>query len=101
MEVVAFRRGYPDIRDCRNLKTPFVLGIFSPRIYIPAGLTPEERGCIVMREKAHIRRFDHIIKPFDFLILCIHWFNPLVWIAFGLMSSDMELSCNEKVIGES
>ena len=45
-------------------------------------------------------RFDHIIKPFAFLVLCIHWFNPLVWIAFLLMSTDMELSCDEKVIKE-
>lgn len=81
-----------------NLRTPFVLGIFKPRIYIPSGLTAEERTYIIRHEQTHIRRFDHIIKPFAFLVLSIHWFNPLVWIAFLLMGTDMELSCDEQVI---
>lgn len=83
-----------------NLKTPFVLGIFNPRIYIPAGLTTEEKTCIIRHEQTHIRRFDHIVKPLAFLVLSIHWFNPLVWIAFVLMSTDLELSCDERVIKE-
>lgn len=83
-----------------NLNTPFVLGIFRPRIYIPAGLTPDEESYIVRHEHTHIRRFDHIVKPFAFLVLSIHWFNPLAWLAFVLMSTDMELSCNERVIRE-
>lgn len=89
-----------NICEADSLKTPFVLGIFSPRIYIPAGLTAEEKVYIIQHEKTHIRGFDHIIKPFAFFILSIHWFNPLVWIAFLLMSSDMELSCDERVIKE-
>lgn len=87
-----------NVYETNNLKTPFVLGIFRPRIYIPAGLTAEEKGYIIRHEHTHIRRFDHIVKPFAFLVLSIHWFNPLVWIAFLLMSDDMELSCDEKVI---
>jgi beta-lactamase regulating signal transducer with metallopeptidase domain len=83
-----------------NLKTPFVLGIFSPRVYIPAGLNEEEKGYIIRHEQTHIRRLDHIIKPLAFFILCLHWFNPLVWIAFKRMSMDMELSCDERVIRE-
>lgn len=83
-----------------NLKTPFVLGIFKPKIYIPAGLAAEEKSYIIRHEQTHIRRFDHIIKPCAFLVLSIHWFNPLVWIAFVLMSTDMELSCDERVIRE-
>ncbi|MEG6510615.1 M56 family metallopeptidase [Desulforamulus ruminis] len=90
----------PGIYEADNLKTPFVLGVFKPSIYIPAGLTAEEKSYIIRHEQAHISRFDHIVKPFAFLVLSIHWFNPLVWVAFLLMSTDMELSCDEKVIRE-
>lgn len=83
-----------------NLKTPFVLGIFRPRIFIPAGLAEAEKSYIIRHEQMHIRRFDHIIKPFAFLVLCIHWFNPLVWFAFVAMGNDMELSCDERVLKE-
>jgi beta-lactamase regulating signal transducer with metallopeptidase domain len=89
-----------NVYETNNLKTPFVLGIFRPRIYIPAGLTAEEKSHIILHENTHIRRYDHIIKPFAFFVLSIHWFNPLVWIAFILMSSDMEFSCDEKVINK-
>jgi len=89
-----------NIYEADNLKTPFVLGIFKPRIFIPAGLADEEKGYIIRHEQTHIRRFDHIIKPFAFLILSIHWFNPLVWYAFAAMGNDMELSCDERVIRE-
>lgn len=86
------------IYEADNLKTPFVLGFFKPRIYIPAGLAVEEKSYIIRHEKTHICRFDQIVKPFAFLVLSIHWFNPLVWFAFLLMSTDMELSCDERVI---
>ncbi|PYG90395.1 beta-lactamase regulating signal transducer with metallopeptidase domain [Ruminiclostridium sufflavum DSM 19573] len=89
-----------NIYEAGSLKTPFVLGILSPRIYIPSGLTAEEKSHIIRHEQAHIRRFDYIVKPFAFFVLSIHWFNPLAWLAFILMSSDMELSCDEKVIQE-
>lgn len=83
-----------------NLKTPFVLGIISPRIYIPAGLSTEEQGYILRHEQTHIRRFDPMIKLLAFFLLSLHWFNPLVWLAFKAMSMDMELSCDERVIRE-
>lgn len=83
-----------------NLKTPFVLGLIRPRIYLPSGLNHEEKTYILHHEQIHIRRKDHIIKVLAFLILSIHWFNPLVWIAFTLMTIDMELSCDEKVLEE-
>ena len=81
-----------------NLKTPFVLGLIRPKIYLPEGINYEERSYILLHEQTHIHRKDHIIKIFAFLILSIHWFNPLVWIAFILMSRDMELSCDERVL---
>jgi len=89
-----------NIYQAENLKTPFVLGLIRPKIYLPAGLNEDERNYILLHEKIHIRRKDHIIKILAFLIVAIHWFNPLVWIAFMLMSTDMELSCDEKVLNE-
>lgn len=89
-----------NVYEAGNIGTPFVLGVFGPKIYIPSGLSEEERSCIILHERAHIRRFDHLVKIAAFLILCVHWFNPLVWVAFLLMSTDMEMSCDERVLRE-
>ncbi len=89
-----------NIYEADNLKTPFVLGIIRPKIYLPAGLDKEEWQYILLHEQTHIYRKDHIIKITAFIILTIHWFNPLVWVAFMLMSMDMELSCDERVLKE-
>lgn len=89
-----------NIFEANNLKTPFVLGLIRPKIYLPVGLNDEERGYILLHEQTHIRRKDHVIKILAFLILSVHWFNPLVWIAFVLMSADMEFSCDERVLKE-
>lgn len=89
-----------NIFEAKNLKTPFVLVLIKPKIYLPVGLNVEEKSYILLHEQTHIYRKDHIIKVLAFLILSIHWFNPLVWIAFMLMSTDMELSCDEKVLKE-
>jgi beta-lactamase regulating signal transducer with metallopeptidase domain len=86
--------------EADNLKTPFVIGLFRPRIYIPASLSEEERRYIILHEQTHIRRHDHTVKMFAYLVLCLHWFNPLVWIAFILMGADMEMSCDERVMKE-
>lgn len=87
-----------NIYEARNLKTPFVLGLVRPKIYLPMGMSIEEKKYILLHEQTHIRRKDHIIKALAFIILSFHWFNPLVWIAFILMSTDMELSCDEQVL---
>lgn len=86
------------IYEINGIQTPFVFGILNPKIYLPIGLTENERKYIIKHEQTHIKRFDPIIKLIAFLLLCIHWFNPFVWIAFLLMSEDMELSCDESVI---
>lgn len=78
--------------------SPFVMGIINPKIYLPGGLSEKEQEYIILHEQFHIRRFDHIVKPLAFAALCIHWFNPLVWIAFILFCKDMEMSCDEAVI---
>jgi beta-lactamase regulating signal transducer with metallopeptidase domain len=87
-----------NLYEAENLKTPLVIGIFKPKIYIPAGLTDEEHCFIVLHERTHIRRHDHAVKMFAYLVLCLHWFNPLAWAAFVLMGADMEMSCDECVI---
>ncbi|WP_281192354.1 M56 family metallopeptidase [Paenibacillus borealis] len=87
-----------NIYETRRISTPFVSGMLRPRIYLPPGLQDQERAYIIKHEQVHIRRFDHIIKPLAYVVLCIHWFNPLVWLAFFLMSEDMEKSCYESVI---
>ncbi|SCP97465.1 M56 family metallopeptidase [Anaerobium acetethylicum] len=89
-----------NIFEAKNLKTPFVLGLIKPKIYLPVGLNATERSYILLHEQTHIHRKDHIIKVLAFLTLSVHWFNPLVWIAFMLMSTDMELSCDERVLKE-
>ena len=74
------------------------MGLFRPVIYLPGSLDPWERTFIIAHERYHIRRGDHIFKALGFLALTIHWFNPLVWLAFSLASRDMEMSCDEAVI---
>ncbi|MBR6562936.1 MAG: hypothetical protein IKK70_03260 [Clostridia bacterium] len=81
-----------------SVSSPFALGFFSPRIYLPYGLDDNTMEQIIAHEKCHIKRLDHIVKPLAFLILSIHWFNPICWLAFRLMSLDMEMSCDEKVL---
>ncbi len=78
--------------------TPFVLGIGKPRIYLPFSMSEEDIIYVVAHEKAHIRRHDHWWKPLGFLLLTIHWFNPVMWLAYRLFSRDVELACDESVI---
>jgi len=61
-----------------------VTGLIRPKIYLPCGLSGREQEYIILHEQHHIRRFDHIFKVLAFLTLCVHWFNPLVWLAFAL-----------------
>lgn len=78
--------------------SPFVIGVFRPKICLPAGLDRQEREYILLHEKTHIRRGDFLVKLIAFFALSLHWFNPLVWIAFYLIEKDMELSCDEAVM---
>ena len=81
-----------------HIDTPFVMGLMRARIYLPSSLSEREQQYIILHEQQHIRRLDHIVKALAFLALCIHWFNPLVWIAFMLSGKDMEMSCDEAVM---
>ncbi len=87
-----------NIRLADHIGSPFVLGLFRPRIYLPSDLPECEREYILLHEKTHIRRLDHVVKILAFAALCIHWFNPLVWLAFYLSGQDMEMSCDEAVV---
>ena len=78
--------------------SPFVLGLLHPRIYLPYGLDEKTLGYVLAHERYHIRHFDHLVKLFAFILLCLHWFNPLCWLAFILMSRDMEMRCDEWVL---
>jgi len=89
-----------NIYQADNIKSPFVLGVLRPRIYLPFGLTAQEREYILLHERTHIKRYDHLIKFAAYLILCLHWFNPLTWVAFYLCGEDMEMSCDERVMKE-
>ena len=81
-----------------HIPTPFVMGLIRPKIYLPSSISDAEQSYILQHEKHHIHRGDHIIKLFAFVAMCVHWFNPLVWIAFVLASKDMEMSCDEAVM---
>ena len=81
-----------------NIDSPFVMGLFRPKIYLPSVLSKDEQEYIILHEKHHIKRLDHIFKAVSFVALCIHWFNPLVWLSFVLSGKDMEMSCDEAVI---
>ncbi|EOS75627.1 MAG: hypothetical protein OSJ60_16180 [Lachnospiraceae bacterium] len=90
-----------------RIKTPFVAGALRPAlltvpvkpvIYLPKGLDRVQAKMIMEHEKMHIRRKDYLMKPIAYLALCLHWFNPLVWLAFYYMEQDMEISCDEAVL---
>ena len=81
-----------------HIASPFVLGVLRPKIYLPSTLSAEEQKYIILHEQYHIKRLDHLVKLLAFLALCIHWFNPLVWLSFFLAQKDMEMSCDEAVL---
>lgn len=82
------------------VSSPFILGVFKPKIYLPFNMNEKDVGYVIAHERAHIKRRDHIWKPLAFLLLSLYWFNPLLWIAYVLFSRDIEFACDEKVTGE-
>ena len=83
---------------CDHVKSPFILGLVRPKIYLPSSMDTTAMEPVIAHEKAHLARRDHWWKPLGFLILTVHWFNPLCWIAYVLLCRDIELACDEKVI---
>ena len=88
------------IYQSEKVVSPFVLGFFMPRIYVPFQMGAKDMECVIAHEEAHIARKDHWIKPIAFMILSFYWFNPLVWVAYILLCRDIELACDENVIKE-
>lgn len=86
--------------EAAGLPTAFIVGLFRPRIYLPAGLPDGEREMVLRHERIHLRRADPLLKLAAHLILCLHWFNPLVWLAFRLLCRDIEIACDEQVVQE-
>lgn len=81
-----------------RISSPFILGILRPRIYLPSDLEGRDRDFVIAHEQAHLKRRDHWWKPLGFLLLSVHWFNPLLWVGYILLCRDIELACDEKVI---
>lgn len=89
-----------NIYQSETITSPFVLGIIKPKIYLPFDMNEQDMEHVIAHEQAHISRKDHLWKPLGFLILKIHWFNPLVWLGYILLCRDIELACDEKVVKE-
>ena len=81
-----------------RIETSFVLGIVNPRIYMQSGLSTKEASYVLLHERTHIHYRDHITRMIGVLTVCLHWFNPLVWIAFSRLCSDIEMRCDETVV---
>ncbi len=91
---------HENIRQSEQVDTPFVLGLFRPVIYLPYRIAEDDLEYVIAHERAHIQRKDHWWKPLGFALLCIYWFNPLLWAAYVLLCRDIEGACDEKVIHE-
>lgn len=85
---------------CDRIEAPFILGVFRPRVYMPSTVSETDARYVIAHEKAHIKRFDHVWKPLGFILLAVHWFNPVMWLAYVCLCRDIELACDERVIKE-
>ncbi|MCQ2426290.1 MAG: M56 family metallopeptidase [Lachnospiraceae bacterium] len=88
------------VRLADGISSPFLFGIFRPTVFLPSGIGENEKKYVLLHEKAHIRRKDHILKPFAFLLLSFYWFHPLIWAAFLLFCRDAEYACDEAVLSD-
>lgn len=86
------------IMECDRIRGAFLLGYLRPRIYLPFRVSSTDRKFIIAHERAHIARGDNWWKLLGFLCASIHWYNPLVWLSYGLLCRDIELACDERVI---
>lgn len=87
-----------NVYRCTQWSTPFVLGIIAPCIYVPENVSEEDLPQVLAHERCHIRRWDHVVKPFAFLLLAVNWFNPVLWAAYVLLGRDMENACDEMAL---
>ncbi len=87
-----------NVYRCTEWSTPFVLGVIAPRIYVPETVSEQDFSQVLAHEKCHIRRWDHVFKPLAFLLLAVHWFDPVLWVAYALLGRDMESACDEMAL---
>ena len=85
-----------NVFESDRISTAFVLGVLRPKIYLPTAV--RGRALMLRHERAHLRRRDHLVKPLLFCVLALHWWNPLVWVSYGLAARDMELACDEAAL---
>lgn len=89
-----------NVYACDQVDSPFILGFFRPRIYVPSGMEETVLRCVLAHENAHIRRRDHWWKPIGFALLAVYWFNPFLWLAYILLCRDIERACDEKAVAK-
>ena len=87
-----------NIYESEFVDSPFVFGVVKPNIYLPMHMDEETAAYVIAHERAHLARRDHWWKVLGYLVLALHWFNPLVWVAYILFCRDIELACDEKVV---
>ena len=89
-----------NVYESEKINTPFIFGIIRPKIYLPAGITQEDKKLVLAHEQAHLHHGDHFFKPLAFVLLTVYWWNPFVWAAYSLYCRDMEAACDERVLKE-
>jgi len=99
-QVQASVRQEGNVYLCDDVASPFILSIFRPKIYLPSDMPQEQIACVLAHERAHLKRKDHWLKPLGFALLTVHWFHPLLWLAYILLCRDIEFACDEKVIAD-
>lgn len=87
-----------NIYESEFVDSPFVFGVIKPNIYLPMHMDEGTAAYVIAHERAHLARRDHWWKVLGYLVLALHWFNPLVWVAYILFCRDIELACDEKVV---
>ena len=87
-----------NIYESEFVDSPFVFGVVKPNIYLPMHMDEGTAAYVIAHERAHLARRDHWWKVLGYLVLALHWFNPLVWVAYILFCRDIELACDEKVV---
>ena len=107
VSVISYARLQRQVRDAvkvpggwesDKIETAFVLGFVKPKIYIPTGMSGDTKKQILSHERTHLEKGDHWIKMIGFIALALHWFNPLVWIAYVLLCKDIEIACDQRVV---
>ncbi len=108
--LLSYRRVYGRVKEavlwrdriyyCDRVESPFIIGFFRPRIILPSSISETDRELVLEHEQAHLKRGDHLWKPLAFLLLSVHWFNPLMWLGYVVLCRDIELACDERVLRE-